>query len=69
MNFSKTTRILGVSALFVATSLLAFYSVGAEKLRASTNAPLVQGRPAAMLLADGGAPNPPLPPPPPPPQN
>jgi hypothetical protein len=68
MNFSNSIRILGVSTLFLATTLLAFYSVSAEKLRASTNAPLVQGGPAVMLLADGGGPNP-MPPPPPPPTN
>jgi len=64
MNFSKKARNSSLSAIFLATALLALYSAGGEKLRSSMSDSLVQGAPGGIVLADGGAPNP-MPPPPP----
>jgi hypothetical protein len=68
MNFSKKIRNLSVLALLFASAFLTFYSVGGEKLRASTSAPLGASGTTVILQADGGAPPPP-PPPPTKPQN
>jgi hypothetical protein len=62
MNSSKTIRNLVVLALLLASNFFAFYSVGGEKLRAFSGAPVGASGTPVILQADGGAPPPPLPP-------